>query len=528
MNEYLKSVEEKKKQIQDSVKNNSKKQLDYCMDLLELATKHCDDLNLGYAYIWIADYYFYTIFDIENTSKNLERAYPHIIIIKNYELLIKYYRLKGLVDEALGNYVDKVKSYLEILSIMKKTGIDDYYAICYGNISISFQQAQDYEESLKYCRMSEDCFKVNEDRYTNIQYLILQNNIGDNLYHLKNVDELEKCIEEIRKVKDDVNLKRQVLAIMLLRYNSLIKDEERIETCIKELYDSGIFDHPNIILRLEFFERMFECALNIKSESLCNQLLERLDEIIPQQSQCIDINLQLNKVKFSLMFNEDEVDKRYKDFYENYQMINRNRNDNTLNAINNIQTMIEINARQKEIEEANESLRTEAVLDGLTGLYNRRYLNEVTRIMKEESISKIGIAIIDVDYFKEYNDFYGHVKGDEALVTIAKIMQLKATDEIIPCRYGGDEYFVVFLNKTSIEISNWLESITNVLKDENVEHQYSKCSDRLTLSIGFDVRTMSEDLDYMDIFETADRAVYFSKDKGRNQMSQYSKGRVRL
>lgn len=148
--------------------------------------------------------------------------------------------------------------------------------------------------------------------------------------------------------------------------------------------------------------------------------------------------------------------------------------------------------------------------------------------MKEESISKIGIAIIDVDYFKEYNDFYGHVKGDEALVTIAKIMQLKATDEIIPCRYGGDEYFVVFLNKTSIEISNWLESITNVLKDENVEHQYSKCSDRLTLSIGFDVRTMSEDLDYMDIFETADRAVYFSKDKGRNQMTQYSKGRVTL
>ncbi|MFV0550429.1 MAG: hypothetical protein ACK5L6_00705 [Anaerorhabdus sp.] len=139
MNKYLKFVEEKKRQIQDSVKNKPERQLEHCMNLLELATKYSDDLNIGYAYVWIADYYFYTVFDMGNTSKNLELAYPHIILSKDYELLINYYRLKGLEDEALGNYVDKVKCYLEILAIMKKTGIDDYYAICYGNITISFQ-----------------------------------------------------------------------------------------------------------------------------------------------------------------------------------------------------------------------------------------------------------------------------------------------------------------------------------------------------------------------------------------------------
>lgn len=525
MNKYLVFVEEKKKQIQDSVKNKSEKQLEYCMDLLELATKQSDDLNIGYAYVWIADYYFYTVFDMENTSKNLELAYPHIILSKDYELLINYYRLKGLEDEALGNYVDKVKCYLEILAIMKKTGIDDYYAICYGNIAISFQQSQDYEEGLKYCRMSEAYFKTKEDRYVNIQYLILQNNIGDNLYHLKNIEDLEKCIEEIRKINDEVGLKKQILALTLLRYNSLIKNEERVEASIKELYDSEIFNHSNIILKLEFLERMLECAINIKSETLCIQLLEKIDKIIPQKNQNIDINLQLNKVKYSLLFDEKSVDQRYKDFYENYKMISRNRNDSTINAINNIQAISKINARQKEIEEANESLRTEAILDGLTGLYNRRYLNEVRKIITENNISEIGMAIIDVDYFKEYNDFYGHVKGDEVLVTIATIMKNKSTDKIIPCRYGGDEYFVIFFDKTSDEINNWLQNISSILESENVEHLYSKCSDHITLSMGFDVRTVAENLNYMDIFEKADIAVYFSKRSGRNQIMQYSKGR---
>lgn len=113
--------------------------------------------------------------------------------------------------------------------------------------------------------MSESYFKTKEDRYANIQYLILQNNIGD----------LEKCIEEIRKINDEVGLKKQILALTLLRYNSLIKNEERVEASIKELYDSEIFNHSNIILKIEFLERMLECALNIKSETPCIQLLEK-------------------------------------------------------------------------------------------------------------------------------------------------------------------------------------------------------------------------------------------------------------
>lgn len=107
---------------------------------------------------------------------------------------------------------------------------------------------------------------------------------------------------------------------------------------------------------------------------------KKIDRIIPQKNQNIDINLQLNKVKYSLLFDEKSVDQRYKYFYENYKMISRNRNDNTINAINNIQAIREINARQKKIEEANKLLRTEAILDVLTGLYNRRYLNEVRNI----------------------------------------------------------------------------------------------------------------------------------------------------
>lgn len=522
METYLKLVSEKKEKIQESVKLNSNDEIIYCEELLSLATQHEDTLNMGYAYIWMADYYFYNVFDIENTSRSLELGYTYILKNKDYELLIKYYRLKGLVYESFGDYINKVKCYLSIFSILKESGINDYYTICYGNIGITFQYAHDYEEALKYSRLSEKYFDKYEDRYQNIQYLVLQNNICENLFYLNDLKGIKKCLKEMNKMEDSVNLKKAFIALATLRYNCLLKDEGKVKDSIREIYDSKIFDHPSITIKVEFVRTMFKCALVAESQILCKELFEQLDNLIPREKQTSDIDIQKYIVDYNLKYTNENENQIYKEFFHSFEEIKKVQNKNVIGAINNYQSILEIRNKQKEIEKESELLKNEVNIDSLTSIYNRRYLNELKTLIHENENMTIGIAIIDIDYFKEYNDTYGHLKGDEALIEIANIMKENSSKGIVPCRYGGDEFFVVFINKSKKAIELYLNSVAQTLKDMSIEHQSSNCSDQLTLSIGYDVRKATKDLNYTTIFENADKAVYASKRCGRNQITQYS------
>lgn len=177
---------------------------------------------------------------------------------------------------------------------------------------------------------------------------------------------------------------------------------------------------------------------------------------------------------------------------------------------------------QIKLDEANKKLEKLSYLDSLTEIPNRRAYQE--RLTHEISIAKrtktsISLLVIDLDYFKEYNDSYGHESGDLALFTIAKLIEKalpRSTDFV--ARYGGEE-IVVILPHTSIEGAIFTaKKILQSVIDKNIEHLDSKFEKILTVSIGI----VSAKAKFDKIFSHADNALYLAKQKGRNRYEIHS------
>lgn len=184
-----------------------------------------------------------------------------------------------------------------------------------------------------------------------------------------------------------------------------------------------------------------------------------------------------------------------------------------------------IENQQKKLVEQNQVLAELSEKDALTGVPNRRYLEEVLgrcwrhclRYKKEMSV-----LMIDVDYFKPFNDTYGHPAGDQVLIKIAQTLQdnlHRSTDYL--ARYGGEEFCIV-LNDTDPEASmSVAERLRSEIESLRIPSDVSQCAEVVTVSIGVAVVTPDEKVIQMDVIKTADKALYEAKRLGRNCVHLY-------
>jgi len=158
--------------------------------------------------------------------------------------------------------------------------------------------------------------------------------------------------------------------------------------------------------------------------------------------------------------------------------------------------------------------------DPLTKIPNRRsYKKFITREIKSYKRVKKDIALlmIDVDYFKRYNDNYGHADGDIVLRSIAKAISTSLPrDTDFVARFGGEEFVVVLPNTDADGSLTVAQRIHDNVKKLNIDHSYSSVSNKLTISIGIAMFKESMETEF-DIFNCADEALYLAKKNGRNR-----------
>ncbi|MCW8931141.1 MAG: diguanylate cyclase [Gammaproteobacteria bacterium] len=176
----------------------------------------------------------------------------------------------------------------------------------------------------------------------------------------------------------------------------------------------------------------------------------------------------------------------------------------------------------KQLELANQKLELLSLSDALTGIGNRRYFDQFLEQMfsiSQREYKKLSLLMIDVDYFKKYNDCFGHIKGDQCLQKIAKSLDDFANrGGDLAARYGGEE-FALILSDTNAENAekcahNYLMAVQNL----QIPHSDSHISDFVTVSIG--ITTISGDMvkSVEDLIKNADKALYQAKQNGRNQI----------
>ncbi|ROV62143.1 sensor domain-containing diguanylate cyclase [Vibrio ponticus] len=190
-----------------------------------------------------------------------------------------------------------------------------------------------------------------------------------------------------------------------------------------------------------------------------------------------------------------------------------------------IAVALENHMQRNRLEIAYQKLETLSKTDPLTGLYNRYQLDDIAPKLIDKAIESdtyLAAAVIDVDYYKGYNDYHGHHQGDIALERIAGEMQKvfdRGTDYLF--RYGGDEFLLLSIDSSPEELHQRLLDLQQAIRDLALANPLSICSDLLTLSIGAASLTNLQHAThgFETLFNLADQELYNVKKAGRNAVS---------
>lgn len=161
-----------------------------------------------------------------------------------------------------------------------------------------------------------------------------------------------------------------------------------------------------------------------------------------------------------------------------------------------------------------------SIKDGLTGIYNRRFFNAQFEIQCKiacRNSESLTLAMIDVDYFKLFNDIYGHQAGDEALILVAdSLNKFFQRGSDFAARYGGEEFVILSSGMTKDQSVRHVEALCQLVRDLKIPHSASSTG-YLTISVGFSVHTFGPLHAYNELLALADKALYIAKERGRNQ-----------
>lgn len=191
--------------------------------------------------------------------------------------------------------------------------------------------------------------------------------------------------------------------------------------------------------------------------------------------------------------------------------------------------LTDINERKEMellLEESNRQLRELSNKDSLTGIANRRCFDatlkyEYSRLRRVKS--ELSIILFDIDHFKEYNDYYGHVMGDDCLRQVGSVLAscLDQSDNLA-ARYGGEEFACILPDTDIISAVIIAENIRQRIHDLKIEHKKSPVSELVTASFGVTTVKYSSKITLQDIITAADKLLYKAKGSGKN-MIEYAK-----
>ncbi|WP_392531577.1 diguanylate cyclase domain-containing protein [Nostoc sp. C117] len=189
-----------------------------------------------------------------------------------------------------------------------------------------------------------------------------------------------------------------------------------------------------------------------------------------------------------------------------------------------VKRLIQQSQLQQKLEAINLELQRLVTIDGLTEVANRRgfeeYFAQEWQRMKREQ-SPISLIICDVDFFKLYNDTYGHRIGDRCLQEIAKAIKdiVKRPGDLV-ARYGGEEFAVILPNTDTLGATYIAENICDAVRKLAIPHRNSQVSPYVTLSAGFTTEIPQQSSDLEEMIAAADLALYQAKAAGRDRFVQ--------
>ncbi len=215
------------------------------------------------------------------------------------------------------------------------------------------------------------------------------------------------------------------------------------------------------------------------------------------------------------------VESRHLNAFDGQRLLLETVADQIAGAVRLASTLAEALRLNHELRDANAALQLLSQLDGLTGLANRRQFDYWLEESWQSAIvgaESLALLLIDVDHFKAYNDYYGHLVGDDGLRRVAQSLTAACIAQgAMLARYGGEEFVVLLPAAGAATAGRLAQTLCERIFDESIEHSGAP-EGRLSISVGLAIATPGRFDTSEQLLVAADRALYAAKHQGRNQV----------
>lgn len=523
MDDMSNKKENLKQQILDCRYKNPQKEYSLCEELEILCQEDNDTKGLTFAQYYKADSFFCDG-NVQEADALFETAREMAEKYGYKEELMQCYNALSCTA-ACFDYQEKVfDNALKCLELA--TELEDYEQIWLVNMNLgsTFEEKHDYHEAWKYYQNAleimdkADNEQFLEERNRVLFYISLANvclNIGERekaevfISYIEKYDEndlYEKYGLQIKELKAWIYYKQGKLDEAVKKADEILNDDNY------KLVSAYVYGEVVKIIQIYAETERYQKALKI---------LDKLSETHVQ-----DTNLDMGRLiytwyikVYTCMGRKDLADKYYEKYYQNAMLLQGTQKQRISEFIHNRMDLEDALLLHKKIENENEKWELLSKTDELTGAFNRNGLHEYEKenFIKAKKLKiPFAVFIIDADHFKEINDTYGHLMGDECLKVISREIASVIDTGMITVRYGGDEFMVLGTGLTSKHVEEVADRICIKVReckmcDANGEYISLSCS----IGAFNAIPQKEEQMNYF--IHMADKALYKSKGAGRNQ-----------
>lgn len=504
---------------------DAERTLKCCQDIEQYAIEKQDAKLLGFAYYYSGETY-YLLNDGENLFRYITRAISYLDQSGQWQLVAEAYNLMAITSLNRGNAPIAMDYYLTGLSYCRKYGLSEAENIINMNlgnlyfINGQYNEAQKYfEEAYRYARGNK---KISSDY--NIMTCI-QVNLGMCYLEQDKMRQANECMVRMEgEFWEGLNKTERIYVYCFKTHyyhrtgRITLRDEsvrQIIENIDEDMAVMDVFDD---------FHKLCELLLEIGEDEAFWEIVNILERLAKRAKI---INLQCKIISLKIRYYREHRDNAgylqaaglYYELSEVMEKENRYMVANMLNVRNSLE---QANERRREVERENVKLQKKSETDALTQLANRFRLNDHAENVFERCLHRnttYAVEILDIDYFKEYNDNYGHQAGDACIAAIAGELKQLENDRIFCARYGGDEFVVIYEGMTQEAVAQTAEKIRSRVLALKIEHLYSKALPLVSVSQGICFDTPIEDNKNWDFLHAADTMLYRVKKESRNNIS---------
>ena len=454
----------------------------------------------------------------------------------------------AMLKMANEEYGESIYMYYDILSGTEKIKDPEVRAKIqiksYEYLGNMYFIMEDFEAAVKYYNKAVNIPLKNQVNNALSKYGSYINR-SESYILLKNYEKAKECSLETEKIIPYLPANIAV-GVKVFRYKNLLllesrksnfkKAEEYYNLCFEYLKE----DKGSAFLNSSMYVEIAHCEM-LYLQGKYNEAIEKLNLLLKkdlEEEWGFDTSIYLMLLK--LYRETDQIEKYFetgKSLYNSEKEFNDNLKKDYIEFIKNSYTLDQMK-KQEQISKIKiialggfaflavisifmgaaqiKKLNKKNFTDALTHIYNRKYMDYLAKKSLKEPINA-AVVMIDIDYFKNYNDYYGHPAGDIVIKKTADILRKSITKNDILIRYGGEEFLLVLKNADKDIFTDIYINIVKNLEKENIIHEKSPISDKITLSFGVCFAYFEKTLDLEKSIKLADKALYISKERGRNR-----------